>query len=81
MKDTITCKKAVDYILRREEAKLLGKRRFSLWRHLQGCELCRCFLSQNKLLNDFVKIHYTLQAPQLSRVDKEQLINKALSET
>ena len=80
MKDALTCKQAVDHILKKEEIKLSGKQRVRLWRHLQDCELCRTFLWQNKLLNEFVGMHYDFAINHLSEIDKEQILKKALGE-
>jgi hypothetical protein len=47
MNITITCKKAVDYISKKEEGKLSLWQRVQLWRHLAICGLCRRFAEQN----------------------------------
>ena len=46
----ITCKQAVNYVLKKEEGKLSPVQRFALWRHLAGCGLCRKFSDQNKVI-------------------------------
>jgi hypothetical protein len=56
MNFTITCKKAVEYISKKEEAKLSVLQRVQLWRHLAICSLCRRFAQQNRTMNDMFKM-------------------------
>lgn len=46
----ITCKKAVDYISKKEEGKLSLWQRIQLARHLAICSLCKRFAYQNKMI-------------------------------
>ena len=57
MNITITCKKAVDYISKKEEGKLSVLQRVQLWRHLAVCNLCRRFADQNDTINAMFKKH------------------------
>ncbi len=50
MSTSITCKKAVDYISKKEEGLLTAGMRFQLWRHLMICSLCRIFATQNQII-------------------------------
>jgi hypothetical protein len=50
MKASITCKKAVDLISKKEEGRLSLRQRFQLWRHLAVCSLCKTFAAQNKVI-------------------------------
>ena len=50
MSRIITCKKAVDFISKKEEGKLSVPQRFRLWQHLACCSLCRRFSAQNKVI-------------------------------
>ena len=50
MSRKISCKQAVDYISKKEEGKLSAGQRFSLWRHLAVCSLCRIFSVQNRII-------------------------------
>ena len=53
----ITCKKAVDYISKREEQKLSLWQRLQLWRHLAICSLCRRFAHQNETMAAMFNSH------------------------
>jgi hypothetical protein len=56
MNITITCKKAVDYISKKEEGKLSFLQRVQLWRHLAICSLCRSFADQNHTISSMFKM-------------------------
>ena len=76
----ITCKQAVNYILKKEERKLSAVQRFRLWRHIAGCSLCRIFSIQNKLLTKA----YQLQEDEittLSQKEKEKIIEAVQNES
>ena len=73
----ISCKEAVEYILKKEEGKLTLKQRVSLWRHLTICSLCRIFSAQNKLINESAKLERTAQ-PKLSQQQKEEIVRNIL---
>ena len=73
----ISCKEAVEYILKKEEGKLTLMQRVSLWRHLTICSLCRIFSAQNKLINESAKVERTGQ-PKLSQQQKEEIVRNIL---
>ena len=75
---TISCKQAVDYILKKEEGKLSLFQQLSLWRHLVVCSLCRIFTSQNDLINQALKKRQERVMP-LSDDEKEKIIQRVLN--
>jgi hypothetical protein len=75
----ISCKEAVEFMLRKEEGKLSFQKRVSLWRHLAICSLCRIFSVQNNLLNQAMK--QRKEKPfKLSEAEKEKIIHNILHE-
>jgi hypothetical protein len=52
---SISCKEAVNFILKKEEGKLSFGQQLSLWRHLAICSLCRIFSIQNQKINEALK--------------------------
>jgi hypothetical protein len=74
---TISCKEAVEFILKKEEGKLSLMNRLSLWRHLIICSLCAIFYKQNKLINDSAR-HRKENHYHLSPGDKEQIIRNVI---
>jgi len=51
MRLQITCKKATEYIILREEGKLSPKKRLQLWLHFGICGLCKLFSKQSKFIS------------------------------
>lgn len=76
---SISCKEAVNYILRKEERKLSFLQKLSLWRHLAICSLCRIFALQNDLINQAMKRRQEKVQP-LTNEEKEEIIQNVLSE-
>ena len=74
MKATITCKKAVDLISKKEEGKLSAAQRVQLWRHLSDCSLCRTFSEQNKLMIKAWRQQLQHAPTHLSMTEKEMMI-------
>ena len=74
---TISCKEAVNFILKKEEKKLSLGERITLWRHLAVYSLCKTFSVQNKLMNDAMKQRETKQLA-LSEEEKENIIRNVL---
>ena len=74
----ISCKEAITFILKKEEGRLSLWNRLKLWRHLAICSLCRIFLSQNKLINKFVRKQNSQH--QLSEAEKERIVNHVLTD-
>lgn len=74
---SISCKEAVDYILKKEERKLSLLQRLSLWRHLAICSLCRIFSLQNDVVNEVMKQRQRTVVP-LSEEEKEKIIQNVL---
>lgn len=76
---SISCKEAVDYIIKKEEGKLSLLQRISLWRHLAICSLCRIFSIQNDWINGGMKRqnnrHLTLTVD-----EKEKIIQNVLDD-
>lgn len=75
----ISCKEAVEFILKKEEGKLTFLQRLSLWRHLTICSLCRFFSMQNDLMNQTMKERQRKQFT-LSEKEKEKIIQSVLDE-
>ncbi|HEY3403706.1 MAG TPA: hypothetical protein VGK59_09985 [Ohtaekwangia sp.] len=75
----ISCKEAVDYILKKEEGKLSLLQRLSLWRHLATCSLCRIFAAQNALINRALKKRQQHVLP-LSEDEKDKIIQSVLKD-
>lgn len=75
----ISCKQAVEFILRKEEGTLTFMQRIHLWRHLAICSLCKLFLSQNKVINTELKRHREKQFI-LSDKEKERIIQNVLDD-
>jgi hypothetical protein len=71
----ISCKQAVDYISKKEERKLSATQRFALWRHLQGCSLCRIFSVQNRVIAQAMGNSPTRD---LTAAEKEAIIQSIL---
>jgi hypothetical protein len=80
MKDLITCKRAIDYISKKEEGKLSTWKRIRLWQHLAVCDLCSRFSEQNKLLAKFLSGHQQKQLHQLPETKKQEIIERILDE-
>lgn len=76
MRNQITCKKAVLYMLQKEEQPLSPWKRFMLYRHLGYCSLCRIFSGQNKAINETLK--NKLPDGFLSTEEKQQIVEEAL---
>lgn len=76
MKVQITCKKAVELILKKEEKKLGLFERFRLARHLAICNLCKRFLHQNKLINQSLSTNRDHAITSLTNQEKESIIRK-----
>ena len=76
----ISCKEAVDYILRNEERKLSLLQKLSLWRHFAVCSLCRVFSRQNSLVNHAMKQRQGAVTT-LSEEEKKKIIQNVLDKT
>ena len=74
---SITCKKAVDYISKKEEGKISALQTLKLWKHIAICSLCTRFYKQNELINSSLKKYVEDDAVKLSQTDKNNII-KAL---
>ena len=75
----ISCKKATDYISRREEGKLSLQQRWQLWQHLAVCTFCKLFSKQNKIISKSAPhLHEHIHAT-LTEEQKQSLI-EALDE-
>lgn len=75
----ISCKEAVDLILRKEEGKISLLSSVKLQYHLTVCRLCRTFLKQNSLINRHVRKRNQTMKYRLSDEDKESIIHNALN--
>lgn len=75
MSKKITCKLAVDLISKKEESKLTAIQRFSLYRHLGECSLCRIFSVQNKIIAKAIQHN---DSEDLSVAEKESIIQKVI---
>lgn len=76
---SITCKEAVEFILKKEEGKLSLVQRVLLWRHLMICSLCRVFSSQNNLINKGLKQRQQKQLT-LTEQEKEKIVRSVVDE-
>lgn len=77
---SISCKEAVQLILKKEESKITLVDRIRLWRHLAICSLCRVFSSQNQLLNRGMK-QLTQKHYALTDEDKDKIIHNVLNDS
>ncbi|MGC3947826.1 MAG: hypothetical protein QM762_25520 [Chryseolinea sp.] len=75
----ISCKEAVELILKKEERKISLFQRISLWRHLAICSLCRIFSKQNNHINESMRKRQGNQVT-LSEEDKNKIIRNVLDE-
>ncbi len=72
---SISCKKATDYISKKEEGKLTLFQRYQLWRHLAICSLCKRFDKQNKQIRANIMEHKHQEPPaKLSLHHKEAML-------
>ena len=76
---SISCKEAVEYILKHEEQKLSFLQRMELWRHLAMCSLCKIFAAQNSEINQVIKQRKS-NTHGLSEQDKEKIIRSVLND-
>ena len=75
MSRKISCKQALEYISKKEEAKLSGGQRFALWRHLTGCSLCRIFQMQNRIIGKAMTQGF---ADSLTTEEKEAIVKSVI---
>ncbi len=75
----ISCKKAVDYISKKEEGKLNFYQKYLLWSHLAICYVCKRFEKQNKLIISIFKSNPNRVIEVLQKSDKEDIL-RALEE-
>ncbi len=75
MSKKITCRQAVDLISKKEESKLSPIQRFSLYKHLGECSLCRIFSVQNKIIAKAIQQH---NPGELSITEKEAIIQSVI---
>lgn len=74
---SITCKEAVELILKKEEGKLSFVQKIKLWRHLAACSLCRIFSIQSNFMNQAMKQRQNKKRT-LSEEEKEIIIRNVL---
>jgi predicted metal-binding protein len=75
MSGKISCKRAVNFISKKEEGKLSSGQRFALWRHLGECSLCRIFSVQNKIIGQAMMQQQTRE---LTIPEKEVMVKAVL---
>lgn len=75
---TISCKEAVQFIIKKEEGKISLLERMSLWRHLAICSLCRIFSRQNDMINRTLKERKKKQYS-LTSEEKDEIITNVLN--
>ena len=78
MGGNISCKKAVDYVSKKEEGKLSSGQRFALWRHLKECSLCRIFSVQNTIIGKAIA---QTETKELTLAEKAAIIKSVLEST
>ena len=73
----ITCKKAVDYISKKEEGKLNFIQQWQLWQHLAICYVCKRFKKQNRIIVDALKKFHLRESAeqQLKPAEKQKIIH------
>jgi hypothetical protein len=76
MKWMITCKEATNFISLKEEGRLSFKQRIRLLLHLGVCSLCKLFYRQNKIITRHAPHLHEQTDVQLSKAEKEEMINK-----
>jgi hypothetical protein len=69
----ITCRKAVDYISKKEEGKISLWQRIQLARHLAVCSLCKRFAHQNSIIAEMFK--NSEHSAHLTDDEKTKIIN------
>ena len=69
----ITCRKAVDYISKKEEGKLSLWQRIQLARHLAVCSLCKRFAHQNSIMVAMFKSN--VHSTHLTEEEKARIID------
>ncbi len=72
----ISCKKAVDFISKKEEGKLNLYQRYLLWSHLAICYVCKRFEKQNRLIATIFKSNPNKVNDVLKQSDKEGMISE-----
>ena len=77
---SITCKKAVDYIAKKEEGKISTLQTIKMWKHLAVCSLCRRFYKQNELIISLFKINLEVDSEKLSQTDKNKILQALADE-
>jgi len=75
MKLHISCKESVDYINKKEEAKISFWQQVQLWNHLAICSLCKRFAKQNKTLTELFKKSETSSNVQFTEEEKNNIIH------
>ncbi len=71
----ITCKKATEFIIQREEGKISFRQRVQLWLHMGVCGLCKLFYKQSSLISKTIHHLHEHIDDQLSAAEKEIMIN------
>lgn len=78
MKTSVTCKKAIDLISKKEEGKITLWQRFQLWKHFAECSLCKLFNIQNKTIVDALPyIQHDISEP-LSAEEKKEIVDNSI---
>jgi hypothetical protein len=72
----ITCKKATEYIIQREEGKLSFKKHVQLWLHFGICGLCKLFSKQSKYISRNAPHLHEHIKDALSQTDKSAIITE-----
>jgi len=75
MKVSLTCKKAVDLISKKEEGKITLWQRFQLWNHFVECSLCKLFNLQNKSIVDSLPRLKNEPEELLSANEKKEIVD------
>jgi hypothetical protein len=70
----ISCKKAIDFISKKEEGKLTLMQQLQLWQHFLICRLCKLFYKQNKVILSSLSLENINKGDSLSETDKKSII-------
>lgn len=70
----ITCKKATEFIVKKEEKKITFFQTIQLWQHFLICSLCKRFYKQNDIISNALSAKETVEDKKLSNEDKMSII-------
>lgn len=72
---SITCRKAAEFIVKKEEGKITLWQRWLLWRHTAACSLCKLFSQQDKVISASLKQAAKHRHSILEDADKDAMVS------